>query len=117
MKSAVAILIFLCVPGAARAVHFPHLKSLPVAVLAASEFDAATTYRALKSCAGACHEANPALRPFAGNISIFPVMLATGAMINFSAARLRGAHPKTAKALLLITVGVHTAAGISNARR
>jgi hypothetical protein len=105
--------ILLSVP--ARAVKKPHppkLTKLDAAVYLASEFDAATTYHLLQNCGSGCYEANPVVRPFARNAGIFVMAGASAYAVNYFAHRLKNqSHPRWAKALRIVAIGVHTFAG------
>jgi Domain of unknown function (DUF5658) len=92
----------------------PFVKLSSLAVVAA-EFDAATTYRAMNS--GGVYEANPVMRPFAHNATIFPVLGASAMGVNLLAARMeKNGHGKLGKAIQIICIGSHVVAGISNLR-
>jgi hypothetical protein len=105
--------VLLSVP--ARAVKKPHihkLKKLDAAVYLAAEFDAATTYHLLQNCGNGCYEANPMVRPFARNAGIFFMAGASAYAVNYFAHRLeKQSHPRWAKALRIVAIGVHTFAG------
>ena len=108
-----AAVILLSVP--ARAAQEPHkatLTKLDAAVYLASEFDAATTYHLLRDCGSRCYEANPMVRPFARNPSIFVMAGASAYGVNYFAHRLEsGSHRRWAMALRIIAIGIHTFAG------
>ena len=102
----ICIALMLCAHG--------HFKPLNAAVLAASEFDATTTYQALNECPR-CYEANPILNPLATTPAIFPVLGGAAWEVNWVANKLRKrGHGKWAKGLQLIVIGLHTFAGVHN---
>ncbi len=89
-------------------------KALDVAVYAASEFDGATTYVALRDCGNRCYEANPFLQPMASTPAIFPVMALGAVGVNYWAHRLKEHHGRIAFALQGAVIGVHLFAGGHN---
>ena len=105
--------ILLALP--AQAVQKPSmlkLTKLGVGVYLASEFDAAATYHLLQTCGGGCYEANPMIRPFSRNPGIFVVAGASAYAVNTLARKLENRrHPRWAKALRVISIGVHVFAG------
>lgn len=104
----------LVVAVPAHAVKKPHrLTKLDVGVYLASEFDAAATYHALQNCGDRCYEANPMVRPLAGNAGVFVVLGASAFAVNYFARRLdnRG-HHGWAKVLRLCAIGAHAGAGV-----
>jgi len=106
----IVLLAALLIPAPALAV-----RPLDLAVYASSEFDAATTYRAVRSCGAACIEANPILRPIAGNPAIFFALGGTAWLANREARYLREhGHGRWARAVQVLTVGMHVFAGASN---
>lgn len=107
-------MILLSVPArAVKKPRFLRLKKLDAAVYIASEFDAATTYHLLQNCGGSCYEANPMVRPFAKNPGIFFMAGASAYAVNYFAHRMENQrHPRWAKALRIVAIGVHTFAGV-----
>lgn len=92
----------------------PLIKLSTLTVLAA-EFDAATSYRAVNS--GGAYEANPMLRPFAHNATIFPVLGASAVGVNYLSAWLkRSEHKKLGTTLQVLCIGSHVVAGAANLR-
>jgi Domain of unknown function (DUF5658) len=92
----------------------PFVKLSALTVLSA-EFDAATTYRAMNS--GGVYEANPMVRPFAHNATIFPVLGASAMGVNLLASWMeKNDHRKLGRTLQIICIGSHAMAGISNLR-
>lgn len=113
------VLIFLLMASTAQAASLKKivkpLAKLSTLTVLAAEFDAVTTYQGLKS--GGAYEANPMMRPFARNASIFPVAGASALGVNFLGTRLKKSnHPKLGKAIQIIWIGAHVAAGVSNIR-
>ena len=90
-----------------------HVRWGAVATYAASEFDAGTTYAAMRSCN--CREGNPLLRPFAANPSIFFVLGGQAWATTRAADDLdsRG-HGRWARVLRWGTTGAHIFAGAHN---
>jgi len=85
---------------------------LSTAVYLAAEFDAATTYYALHHCSNGCYEANPMVRPFARNPSVFVALGASAYAANYFANKLKDhGHPRWATALRLAAIGTHAGAG------
>jgi len=109
--ASVVVLFMLAAP--AFAMKKPRrVAKLSTAVYLAAEFDAATTYHLLHSCGNRCYEANPMVRPFAGNPSIFLALGAGAYAVNYFAGRLKArGHPKWATALRVIAIGTHAGAG------
>lgn len=113
------VLIFLLMAPTAQAaslgkVFKPFAKLSTLTVLSA-EFDGATTYEAVRSGRG--YEANLMMRPFSRNVSIFPVLGASAIGVNYLALRLqRQEHKKIGKALQILWIGSHVAAGVWNLR-
>ena len=109
------LLIFALCPLLAAQVQ-PAATRIPwrnLAVYAAAEYDAATTYN-LRNCQP-CYEANPVMRPFARNISIFPVEAATAWVTNkFSTMLDRSGHERFGRVLQWSVIAAHTAAGSWN---
>lgn len=108
-----AVMVVFVLAAPAWAAEKPHrLTKLDVGVYLASEFDAATTYHLLQNCGGRCYEANPMMRPLAGNTGVFVALGASAFAVNYLAHRLdnRG-HHGWAKALQLFAIGVHAGAG------
>jgi hypothetical protein len=107
------VLILLATP--AWAVKKPHrlkLTKLGAGVYHASEFDAAATYHLLQNCRNGCYEANPMVRPFARNPSVFVVAGARAYTVNYFARRLKNrGHHRWATALRILAIGVHAGAG------
>ena len=105
--------ILLAIPArAVKKPHVPKLTKLDVAVYLATEFDAATTYHVLRNCGSGCYEANPMVRPFARNPGIFVMAGASAYAVNYFAHGLENSsHPRWAKALRIVAIGVHTFAG------
>lgn len=95
------------------AVKKPHrLTKLGVGVYLASEFDAGTTYHLLQGCGKRCYEANPMVRPFAGNPSVFVALGASAYAVNYLARRLENrGHHRWATALRVVAISVHAGAG------
>lgn len=109
----VCLALGLSVPGFAAKLP----KALDIAVYAASEFDAATTYNALQNCP-TCYETNPMVRPFASNPAIFVVLGGSAVGINYTARRLRRAgHGRMALIVQTAAVGLHILAGANNLRK
>ena len=106
----------LMLAGSAWAVQKPHrLTKLGVGVYLASEFDAATTYHALQGCGNRCYEANPMVRPFAGNPGVFVALGASAYTVNYFARKLQDrGHRRWATALRVLVIGVHAGAGAHN---
>lgn len=98
----------------ARAVKKPQkLTKLDFGVYLASEFDAAATYHVLQNCGSRCYEANPMVRPLAGNAGVFVALGASAFAINYFAHRLGNhGHRGWAKALRLFAIGAHVGAGV-----
>ena len=116
MKSSCLVLAMtmLMVAAPARAVRKPHkLTKLDVGVYLASEFDAAVTYHALQNCGNRCYEANPMVRPLAGNAGVFVALGASAFAVNYLAHRLdnRG-HHGWAKVLRFLAIGAHAGVGV-----
>lgn len=114
MKSspwAAVLLTTVLFAAPARAVkkpRLPKLTKLDAAVYLASEFDAATTYHLLNTCGSGCYEANPMVRPFARNSGIFVMVGASAYAVNYFAHRLENnSHPRWAKGLRVMAIGVH----------
>ncbi|MEJ2010206.1 MAG: hypothetical protein P8Z30_18965 [Acidobacteriota bacterium] len=107
------VVAVLALATSARAVEKPHkLTKLDVGVYLASEFDAATTYHALQNCGGRCYEANPIVRPFAHNPSIFFALGASAYSVNYLAGKLENSgHHRWAKVLRVLAIGAHVGAG------
>lgn len=112
-------LFFLLTSSTADAINLKKvvkpLGKLSAATMVSAEFDAATTYQVVGSGRG--YEANPMVRPFAGNFSVFPVLGASAVGVN-SASRWMKAnnHKKLGTTLQIVTIGLHTCAGVSNLR-
>lgn len=113
MRAAYLILV-LC-PLLAAQVQ-PAVKSIPwttVAVYAAAEYDAATTY-SLRECQK-CYEANPVMKPFAKNPSIFAVEGLTAWITNrFAGVLDDNGHPKWARTVQWTVISAHAGAGSWN---
>jgi hypothetical protein len=89
-------------------------KALSAAVVAASEFDAATTYHVLNSSPNV-HEANPMLGGMARTPAVFPLLGASAVAVDVVAARIRrNGHPRWARVIKFAAIGVHTFAGFHN---
>lgn len=89
-----------------------------VAVYASAQFDAAATYRAIRSCPPGyvCRESNPVMRPLAGNVAIFPVMAGSAWAVDYLSRKISPAHPKLGRVIRWISIGGHLAAGLNNMR-
>ena len=111
MKIALAVLLLSAMPLSAAS---KKQKALDLAVYAASEFDGATTYAALQDCGSRCYEANPMLRPFADNPSIFPVMALSAWGVNYLAVKIGRHHRRWAVILQGSVAALHIAAGAHN---
>jgi hypothetical protein len=111
--ASVTIFFMLAAPLFAEKEKKPHrIQKLAAAVYLSAEFDAATTYHLLQNCGNRCYEANPMIRPFARNPSIFVVVGASALTVNYFAGKLKKrGHPKWAKALQVLTIGAHAGAG------
>ena len=111
----VPLLLVLAAPGLGveKEKKPPRIEKLSVAVYLAAEFDAAATYQGLQNCGNGCYEANPLVRPVARNPGIFVALGASAYGVNYLAGKLKKqGHPKWAKALKIIAIGVHTGAGV-----
>lgn len=99
-----------------RAAQKPHrLRALDMGVYLASEFDAATTYYALRNCGTRCHELNPVLRPLGRNPGVFVLLGAGAYSVNYLARKLENrGHRRWAKAVRVLVIGVHAGAGVQN---
>jgi hypothetical protein len=120
MKFALLVLLTLLMLLLASTVEAASLKKIvkPLAKLStltvlSAQFDAATTYQAIRS--GRAYEADPLVRPFAGNASVFPVLGAFAMGINLLAAKMKkNNHPKLGKTLQILCIGTYVASGASN---
>lgn len=102
--------------GVTASAQNAHVRWSAVTSYAASEFDAGTTYAAMHGCAN-CREANPLLRPFASNPSIFFFYGAQAWMFNKASERLdETGKPRWARVLTWGIIGAHVAAGANNLR-
>jgi hypothetical protein len=91
-----------------------HLSKMALSVNLAAEFDAATTYHMLNSNRYT-YEANPLVRPFAANPSIFPALAASSLAANWLARREQNhGHGRVAFWIRALTIGEHVACGIHN---
>jgi Domain of unknown function (DUF5658) len=110
--SLMAVILFAVPAWGVKKPHRIRLTKLDAAVYLASEFDAATTYHLLQTCGSGCYEANPMVRPFAHNSGIFVMAGASAYAVNYFAHRLKNRrHPRWAKALRVIAIGMHVYAG------
>lgn len=122
MRVAAVLLLFLATSSICYAVEKPKATKLQtlerVAVYASAQFDAVTTYRAIKNCppGSVCTESNPMMRPLAGNPAIFPVMAGSAWAVDYLSRKISPDHPKLGRAIRWISIGGHMAAGISNLR-
>ncbi len=122
MKVATALCFLLVTCNLSHAVEKPKGSRLTtverIAVYASSQFDAATTYHAIRSCPPGyiCREGNPSMRPFAGNVSIFPVMAGSAWAVDYVSRKISPNHPKLARTVRWITIGGHMVAGFHNLR-
>lgn len=89
-----------------------------VAVFASAEFDAATTYHAIRSCPPGyvCRESNPFMRPLAGNPAVFPVMAGSAWAVDYLSRKVSPDHPRLGRVIRWISIGGHLAAGVNNLR-
>lgn len=121
-KRGVSVMRRPCIVGALAAmmiatsvwaVQRPHrFTKLGAGVYLASEFDAATTYHLMQDCGTGCYEANPMVRPFARNPSVFVALGGSAYAINYLARKLeRRGHRRWAVALRVFAIGVHVGAG------
>lgn len=103
----------LMVAVPARAVKKPQrLTKLDIGVYLSSEFDAAATYHVLQNCGNRCYEANPIVRPVAGNAGVFVALGASAFAVNYLAHRLDNhGHHGWAKVLSILAIGAHAGAG------
>lgn len=109
---ATALMALMCVTASAQG----HVRWSAVASYAASEFDAGTTYAAMHGCAN-CREANPLLRPFASNPSIFFIMGGQAWATDKAAVRLEETgHSRWTRVLEWGMDAAHVAAGVNNLR-
>ena len=107
-----ALLLVLATPVFGVEKKPPKIEKLSAAVYLAAEFDAAATYHLLQNCGDRCYEANPMMRPFARDPSIFVVVGASAYAVNYFAGKLKKrGHPRWAKALKVIVIGAHSGAG------
>lgn len=116
MKCVLLVLLMASTTQAAslKKIVKPFVKLSTLTILAAG-FDAATTYRAMNS--GGVYEANPMVRPFAHNATIFPVLGASALGVNYLASWMeKNEHGKLGKTLQIICIGSHVVAGASNLR-
>ena len=91
-------------------------KALSLAVVAASQFDAATTYHVLNS-SPYLREGNPLIGGAAKTPAIFPVLAGTALATDWVASRLKAdGHPKAGRAIKFVAIGVHVFAGAHNLR-
>lgn len=113
--ASVLLLVALAAPAFGEEGKKPprRAEKLAVAVYLAAEFDAAVTYHRLQNCGSSCYEANPMVRPFASNPSIFVVLGASAYGVNYVAGKLKKrGHPRWAKVLRVVSVGAHAGAGV-----
>lgn len=109
LAGAAAALMMTSSACAARKPRRPAL--LDAGVYLASEFDAATTYHLLRNC-NRCYEANPMVRPFARNPSVFITLGASALAVNYFARRLESrGHRRWGEGLRLLAIAVHVSAG------
>ena len=93
MRVAAVLLLFLATSSICYAVEKPKATELQtlerVAVYASAQFDAVTTYRAIKNCPprSVSTESNPMMRPLAGNPAIFPVMAGSAWAVDYLSER------------------------------
>lgn len=110
LVGAVALLMMATSAWAVQKSH--RVTKLEAGVYFASEFDAATTYHLLQNCGSGCYEANPMVRPFARNPSVFVALGASAYAVNFFARKLENhGHRRWATALRVLAIGVHVGAG------
>jgi hypothetical protein len=119
MKYVLMGLVFLLIASTAKGISLKKvvkpIGKLSAATVASAEFDAATTYQAVGS--GRAYEANPMVRPFARNVSIFPVLGASAVGVNRASRWMKtNNHKKLGTTLQVLTIGLHTCAGVSNLR-
>lgn len=123
MKCAAMFLLLLATSSTCYAIEKPKTSNLNklerVLVYASAEFDAATTYRGINSCPQGliCREANPIMRPLAGNPAVFPVMAGSAWAVDYVSRKLSRNHPKLGRVMRWISIGGHLAAATSNLRR
>lgn len=109
---AIAMTILMVAVPARAVKKPPKLTKLDVGVYLASEFDATVTYHALQNCGNRCYEANPMVRPLAGNAGVFVALGASAFAVNYLAHRLDNhGHHGWAKVLRLFAIGAHAGAG------
>ncbi|MCL5006096.1 MAG: hypothetical protein M1404_06140 [Acidobacteria bacterium] len=114
MKCVLLVLLMASTAQAAslKKIVKPFAKLSTLTILSA-EFDAATTYRAVRS--GRAYEANVLVRPFARNASIFPVLGATAVGVNYLSSWMKkNNHQKLGKTLQILCIGSHIAGGATN---
>jgi hypothetical protein len=119
MNYVLTVLFFLATASTAEAISLKKvvkpIGKLSAATVVSAEFDAATTYQVVSS--GRAYEANPMARPFAGNVSIFPVLGASAVGVNRASRWMKANnHKKLGTTLQIMTIGLHTCAGVSNMR-
>lgn len=122
MRVTAVLAMLLATLNTCYAIEIPKSSKLEtverVAVYASAQFDAATTYRAIRTCPPGyvCSESNPVMRPFAGNASIFPVMAGSSLAVDYLSRKISPRHPKLGRAVRWISIGGHVAAGFNNLR-
>ncbi len=116
--SSLVLLLMVAAPLFAEKEKKPHrISKLSAAVYVAGEFDAATTYHLLQNCGNRCYEANPMMRPFARNPSVFVAVGASAFTVNYFAGKLKKrGHPRWAKVLKIVVIAAHTGAGVQALR-
>jgi len=123
MRCTTVLFLLLVTSSTCYAIEKPKTSNLNklerVLVYASAQFDAATTYRGINSCPQGltCREANPVMRPLAGNPAVFPVMAGSAWVVDYVSRRLSRNHPKLGRVMRWISIGGHVAAGVNNLSR